>query len=234
MSLAAVARTLRDGLLQLLYPGVCWVCGRSLPPERARFCGPCRDALTLDPHATCPRCAATVGPFANTDGGCPACRDSSFAFDRVLRLGPYDGPLGEVIPRLKHAAGEGLAEVLGELWAEHAEARLREAGAEVIIPVPLHWWRRLPRGYNQSEALSRALAARLRLPCRPAWLRRVRATPQQTRQTPADRRTNVRGAFRAGRRADLHGKTALLVDDVMTSLALPEETIVFTAADLVA
>jgi ComF family protein len=118
---------------------------------------------------------------------------------------------------MKHAAGEGLAESLGLLWAEHAGQRLRSAGATVVIPVPLHWRRRWSRGYNQSEALARMLATRLALPCRPRWLRRIRNTPQQTQQTPSARSENVRGAFAARPGSPLAGQTVLLVDDVMTT-----------------
>jgi predicted amidophosphoribosyltransferase len=190
--------------------------------------------LTTDPYPTCPYCAGTVGPFANVDNGCTACRGERFVFERVVRLGNFDGLLRDVIYRLKHHAGEGLAEVLGRLWASHAEAKLRELGINLVIPVPLHWWRRLRRGYNQSEPLARSLASRLGVPSRPGLLRRIRATPPQRGQTPTDRRQNLAGAFRARPHAELSGKTVLLVDDVLTTVTLPEETIVFTAADLAA
>jgi ComF family protein len=172
--------------------------------------------LTVDPHPQCPRCAGNVGPYAELADGCHHCRGTSFPFDRVVRLGPYDGRLREVVLRMKHATGEGLAEVVGELWAECANARLRELAAEVVVPVPLHWWRRWRRGYNQSEALARPIAARLGLPCRPSCVRRVRYTPEQTSQTPAGRVENVRGAFRACGSAVV-GRTVLLVDDVLTT-----------------
>jgi ComF family protein len=118
---------------------------------------------------------------------------------------------------MKNRNGETLAELIGELCAEYAEARLRKFAADVVIPVPLHWWRRWNRGYNQSEALAIMLALRLKLPCRPGWLRRIRHTPEQTSQTPSERRENVRGAFRAGSWASLRGKRVLLVDDVLTT-----------------
>ena len=206
-------RELTRGLLHLLYPGLCAACGASLPPGQSGFCAPCRTVLTTDPYLTCPRCAGTVGPFVPLDAGCTACRDCRFAFDGVIRLGPYDGLLREVILRLKHASGEGLAEALGALWAEHAEPGLRALAAEVVVPVPLHWRRRWSRGYNQSEVLAQALAARLGLPCRPGWLRRLRHTPMQTRQAPGARRANVHGAFRSRPGPLLTGKTVLLVDD---------------------
>jgi ComF family protein len=181
------------------------------------FCAACRVTLTTDPFETCPRCAGTVGPFAHCEDGCSRCRNVPYEFERAVRLGPYDGLLREMILRLKHPTGQMLADLLGDLWAEQAGPKLRALGAEVVIPVPLHWWRRFARGYNQSEALARALAHHLSLPCRSGWLRRVRNTPQQTRQTPAGRRENVKNAFRARPRAALRGKTVLLVDDVLTT-----------------
>jgi ComF family protein len=125
--------------------------------------------------------------------------------------------LREVILRLKYSSGEELAELLGDLWAENAASRLRELTADTVIPVPLHWWRHWRRGYNQSEALARALARELGLPCRPGWLRRIRNTPKQTNQTPSDRLVNVKGAFKTSVTAAVKGKTILLVDDVLTT-----------------
>jgi ComF family protein len=214
-----VLQDLGRGLLQLLYPGQCGACGTPLPPELSHFCPPCRAALSTDPFATCPRCAATVGPFAlaTLEDGCTHCWVSSFHFEHAIRLGPYDGLLRDVILRMKHLRGEYLAETLGQLWAELAAPRLREARADVVIPIPLHWWRQWRRGYNQSAALAHALAEGLRLPCRPGWLRRTRNTPAQTQQVRSARHDNVRGAFHARPRPVLKGKTVLLVDDVMTT-----------------
>jgi ComF family protein len=214
--LARGGRELGQGLLQLLYPGCCLSCGQPLAATCPHFCDTCRAALLTDPHRSCPRCAASVGPYALLDGGCADCRGRPLPFDAALRLGPYERLLCELVPRLKSHAGEGLAEVLGELWAAHAAARSHAAQAEVIVPVPLHWLRRLRRGYNQSAAIAGGMARVLGLPCRP-WLRRVRNTPKQVGRSFAARQENVRGAFRARRRAPVAGRSVLLVDDVMTT-----------------
>jgi len=221
--LGGLGRELSQGLLALVYPGVCWACGGSLPPDTRHFCGTCRARLTSDPHPTCPRCSSSVGPHANLDGGCLACRNDKFHFDGVRRLGPYEGLLRELILRMKQASGEQLAEALGGLWAESAGPKLREFGAEVIVPVPLHWRRRWQRGFNQSAVLAEALASHLRLPCQSRWLQRVRPTPCQSQQTAAARRQNLRDVFQAARRSALHGGTVLLVDDVLTSGATASE-----------
>src|SRR5438105_15952474 len=144
-ALARAGRLLNRGLLELLYPGACWACAQPLPPGHVHFCAACHAALTADPLPTCPRCASTVGPFVNLRDGCTQCRDTPFAFERAHRLGPYDGLLRDLVLRLKRQSGDGLAEVLGELWADQAGSALRATGADVVIPVPLHWWRRLTR-----------------------------------------------------------------------------------------
>lgn len=222
--LTFLGRDLLIGARHLIYPGCCLLCGQPLPAEQVHFCPLCRQALFADTESTCPRCAGPVGPYAVLDGRCNACRKESFAFERVLRLGRYEGLLREVILRLKNQTGEGLAELLGECWAKEAAARFAALPFDVIVPVPLHWRRRWQRGYNQSAALSRGLAASLGVPYQPSWLRRVRHTPRQTsRPTPAERKANVRGAFRARPETALRGRAVLLVDDVMTTGATAGE-----------
>jgi ComF family protein len=215
------------GLVDLVYPPRCLLCGR--PPRlRERFCEACAAELFHDPHPSCPRCAARVGPHAVRDGTCAACRQNPVPFSAAVRLGlylPHDDtssgarPLGEAIRRLKYAQNEGLAEVLGECLAERQLTLLSALGADVIVPVPLHWRRRLSRGYNQSAAIAHGLGARLRLPCRYLWLWRVRNTPSQRTLTASQRWDNVRGAFRVRPRLRLASRHVLLVDDVMTTTA---------------
>ena len=219
-SCAETGRQLGRGILHLIYPACCHFCGRSLTAD-GPFCDSCRDGLFTDPFAACPRCAATVGPFAVLDGRCSHCREEAFSFDAALRLGSYDGLLREAVLRMKHHAGEGMAELFGEEWAEQARSAFHTLGVDALVPVPLHWRRRWRRGYNQSEAVAHGLAARLRLPCQPSWLRRTRATPMQPSLTLAERRENVRGAFAAT--LSLRGRTLLLVDDVMTTGATASE-----------
>jgi ComF family protein len=221
--LNTVGREAAAGLVQLLYPGCCHLCGTALAPHVDSFCQPCRDKLSTDPLPACPRCAGTIGPHAAISNGCVNCRNESFAFESAVRLGPYDGVLRDTVIRLKHHAGAGLAELVGELWAKRDGDRFRSLAVEAVVPIPLHWLRRWRRGYNQSAALGRGLARRLQIPFHPSWLRRLRNTPDQTTQSPTGRRENVRGAFAATRRANLKGRAVLLVDDVMTTGATAHE-----------
>jgi ComF family protein len=212
----------RDGLLDLVLPAHCLTCGRPLAAQEHSLCGPCQQGLFHDPLPACPRCAATVGPYGTPDGRCPNCRNESLPFEAALRLGVYDGQLRQVVLRLKDHRGEGLAELLGERFGESHRERFRTLAPEAIVPVPLHLWRWLARGYNQSAAVARGLARRLAIPCQPGWLRRIRHTPRQQGQSMAARRQNVRGAF-VSRRGVVAGRRVLLVDDVMTTGATAAE-----------
>jgi ComF family protein len=118
---------------------------------------------------------------------------------------------------MKAHDGEGLAEMMGRVFAEARRPTLAEVSPAVIVPVPLHWRRRWKRGYNQSAALGRGLAVGLGVAFDPRLLRRVRYTPQQIQPTRAARRENVREAFRTRAGTSLGGRTVLLVDDVMTT-----------------
>ena len=91
------------------------------------------------------------------------------------------------------------------------------ADITAVVPVPLHWTRRLWRGYNQSETMGRAVASRLKLSFHTGWLWRKLQTPLQASVTPTQRRKNLREAMRARLPATMKGKRVLLVDDVMTT-----------------
>jgi ComF family protein len=105
----------------------------------------------------------------------------------------------------RHLAAS-LAEALGD----------RLTGCDRVVPVPLHWRRRLARGYNQAERIARPLAAHLGLPYIPALARR-RATPPQSLLGRDQRLANLRRAFRIPRPERVRGFHILLVDDVATT-----------------
>ncbi len=112
---------------------------------------------------------------------------------------------------LKYDGRRSLARPLASLMRERGVDMLD--GAAAVVPVPLHQWRRLARGFNQADDLARHLG-----PPVVAGLRRVRATPTQTGLTGGARRRNVRRAFAATRAAArLRGQAVVLVDDVSTT-----------------
>jgi ComF family protein len=206
----------RRALDALVFPWECALCGA--PGEASPFCEGCRDELLDASGVPCERCAMPVGPWADRTGGCSECRGKSLGFDGVIALGPYAGPIRHLCLRLKAERNAWLAPWLAAVLAESRAEALRSCvpGDSWVVPIPLHWRRRLRRGYNQSEALALGLSKRLALRmARP--LRRVRATPPLARSGRSERARVMRDAFRAKDSPSLQGRVILLVDDILTT-----------------
>lgn len=192
------------------YKAICAACRRPHSgPERA-LCRPCRALVPGILPPQCPRCGR---PLLRARPVCAGCFAQPPVYTRGFPAGVYAGALQEWLNALKFGGRVELAEPLGALLA----ARTGRLSVDAIVPVPLSPSRLAERGYNQSLLLAQAVADRLRAPCRPDWLERARTTMPQTRLTPAERRQNVRGAFRAPHPARLGGRSIGLVDDVLTT-----------------
>lgn len=214
---------LASTVLDLVYPPGCTLCGEDIEgPWTARLCSACREALAPPRAQLCRRCAATVGPYQDTTRGCLKCRGRSFRFDGVVRLGVYSDRLREACLLIKQRRYSPLAAALAELLWSEEHARLEAVCPDVVVPIPLHWMRRVGRGLNPTEALARTLARRLQRPCSCRMLKRQHNTLPQASLAPSRRWENVRGAFRVRRRS-LKGLSLLLVDDVLTTGATASE-----------
>ena len=86
------------------------------------------------------------------------------------------------------------------------------AGADAVIPVPLHASRERSRGFNQARALARYLG----LPVLDALVR-TRKTWSQADLPKAKRDANVRGAFAVRPGVEVEGLVLVLIDDVSTT-----------------
>lgn len=208
---------LLDRLMHALLPASCLGCGRPLPAAGAPLglCAVCRASLVPVPRKACASCLRPLAAHALPAGyRCGACRQSPPAFDRLVALWSYRPPLDAVVRGLKF----GRLDYLGRHLAAALAAELAPglAGCDQVVPVPLHWRRRLARGYNQAERIARPLAGRLGLPCVQALARR-RATPPQSLLGREERLANLRKAFRVPRPDRVRGLHVLLVDDVATT-----------------
>lgn len=196
----------------LLFASPCVICGAGEAP----ICAGCRGEIAEASGVQCPRCALGVGPWEVAVDGCSWCRKKRLGFDEAVALGPYQGPIREICLRMKSVHGAWLARWVCDVLIEARGERLSEPGPAAVVPVPLHWSRRLLRGYNQSHALASRLAERLGLPLVPG-LRRTVATPKLASKGRASRAGLMRGAFRVVKGSRIEGRTVLLIDDVLTT-----------------
>ncbi len=198
-------------------------------------CPACRGD-TAQAGTLCPDCWAETAFL--TGRGCRACgrevpglaiRDTSFLCDTFQKYPPawgrgaavfaYQGAGRRLILGLKHGDRLDTVPMLAGWMLRAGRALVDEA--ELILPVPMHWTRRLRRRFNQSAELARALADAADTPAHfaPRLLRRVRRTGSQDGRDRAARAENIAGAFALcrGGAGRLAGNRVLLIDDVLTT-----------------
>ena len=124
---------------------------------------------------------------------------------------------------MKRPAHDALSVAIGRLLAQRRGECLVGVQADLVVPIPMYWGRRLGRGKNSPEALANCLAKSLKVPMRAAILVRRRNTLPQASLTPSRRFQNVRGAFQVRRPDAVTGARVLLVDDVLTTGATCSE-----------
>jgi len=141
------------------------------------------------------------------------CRLGLQGFDAVYSFGSYEGTLRKLVHLFKYTGVRPLARPFGELLAR---ALPRDQRFDLIVPMPLHWFKRWQRGFNQADLLAQEIGRKWQVPVRNV-VRRRKATSSQAGLSNAKRRANVQGAFRVARGQALNGLRILLVDDVLTT-----------------
>jgi predicted amidophosphoribosyltransferase len=175
---------------QLLLPAECLVCHGLLASARADqlVCPVCRLRWRAVRPPWCERCGQPEPHF----GPCRLCRDWPAALGAVRSGVWLDGGARTAIHALKYGA---LPRIATDLAAALVRLVPRPAAGAELVPIPLGAARFRRRGYNQSEALARALGHSWGLRVQSQLLVRTRDTPTQTALTPAARLANVAGAF---------------------------------------
>ena len=204
-------------LEQLLLPAECLLC-HALLAERdvSRIvCPVCRHRWRPVRPPWCERCGQPEPHF----GPCRLCADWPTSLTAVRSAVWLSDGAREAVHALKYG---GLPRIADDLTAAMAATLLPIDAASVLVPIPLAPQRLRQRGYNQSEALARALSRLWRLPVVDVLVR-SRETATQTALTPETRLANVAGAFAPGpktpgRRPGVsRDTTCILVDDVFTT-----------------
>jgi ComF family protein len=167
-------------------------------------------------HAYCARCGESAGPGEAREDGCSRCAGKRLPWARVTRLDAWGEPVQSFVAAMKYRGHFAFAPWLGGLLAQ---ALALDASKDAVVAhVPMHWTRRVARGYDQADLLADAVAAASGFP-RVRPLARARRAPRQAAQTLAGRERNARGAFRLSRlaRRQVQGRHVVLVDDVKTT-----------------
>lgn len=193
----------------LFYAPRCPVCGEPLGEGMRTFCTRCRAEAPLTGYWR-----MFDNPLVESFWGLlPVVHASALLF--------FAGNSGwrRVIHDFKYRGRWRLAREAGHWLGGELAAAPWYGDVDAVVPVPLHWIKRLRRGYNQSEYIAEGIAAELGCPVDRRSVVRRRNNPPQVERTTGERWSNVEELFAVRRPERLRGKHILLVDDVLTTRA---------------
>ena len=216
MQMAEVVRGGARLIADTLFPPRCPSCHGYVAAE-GNFCAACFSKLRMIEAPMCACCGIPFVIVAEADTRCPECLDVPPEFAAARAALVYDNISAPLVTALK----------FNDQWANlsrYVQLMLRAGkplleGADVLVPVPLHWRRLLRRKFNQSALLAYGLSRETGIICAPELLQRVIYTKPQMRMKREERLQNVKQAFAVPELMQemLRTKVVVLVDDVVTT-----------------
>ena len=196
-----------EGVMQMIMPPRCIVCGCALVSGERFFCTACRYRIPL------------TGFWLNDDNAMAEHVRQYIPVRHAAAMFYFveGSNWRSFVHKIKYNDKWAYARKAGYWFGAEIERGGLFGDVDVIIPVPLHWIKQMRRGYNQSEHLAAGLSGALRLPCDFRAVRRLRNNPSQTQQHQEQRWNNVEGIFAVRHPERLRGRHILLVDDVFTT-----------------
>lgn len=185
---------LLSSIIDIFYHPKCVACGRSAGSEY--ICKNCIDGIHM-------LCVDSYAPIR--------CE-----YSQLWALAAYEGPWMEVIHKFKYGRQRTAIRVIRKMLEKQVGFFYY---VDCIVPVPLHRWRYITRGYNQSAIVAKMISKIIDRPVfHRALVKRVN-TPPQVGMTLRERTANLKGVFSGPvfMAQSVEGKNVLLVDDVVTS-----------------
>lgn len=177
---------------------LCAACQTGLPRIDIA-CGVCGLPLTA-PDTICGDCLKQEKPYRQTI--CPLA---------------YRHPVDHLLREFKERRPLVAAHALLPPLLQQLEQRYSDSPwPEVLVPVPMHWSKRVRRGFNQAQVLSYLLTEHIGVPTQPL-LRRPQRARNQKGLSRKQRLTNLHRAFTC--ESDLAGVRVAIIDDVITTCA---------------
>lgn len=187
-------------------PRTCHLCGCSLRDTEHVFCVRCIETLPRSLYHLMPlnpmeRRFAGLVPFVRATG--------CFIYSR-------NSELAGAIHDMKYRGFPSVGRRLGEIVGSELHMSGFFDGADCVAGVPMHWWKKARRGYNQTDYIAEGVGESTGLPVVNV-LEAVRAHKTQTAMTLEQRLANLSGSFRVKDADALRGKGLVIVDDVCTT-----------------
>jgi len=197
------------GILDLIFPKTCLGCGK----PGGYICARCIAKVKI-PRPICPAC------FRPSIKGSthPACA-GLLGLDGLVCLWDYDGVIRKAIIALKFKFATQIAREISIYASRRVQQfRLLPFKDAVLIPIPLYWYKKNARGFNQAEEVGRVIARNLGWKFINRILTKTTSTASQTELKRQRRLENIKGTFAVSVDFPISNySTIVLFDDVWTT-----------------
>jgi len=162
---------------------------------------------------------------------CPACQQLLSKHKLVNPVFPYgysiyqyDGLVRKLIHLFKYKRKQKVAQIFIKTMADLSQSHLALEKFDLIIPIPISWFRYLKREFNQAQVLA-SLLSNLNIPLLSNALVRIKLTLPQSDLNRKERIKNIKGSFQVKEAwlKDIKDKKILLIDDLITTGATLNE-----------
>jgi ComF family protein len=202
------------GVLEFFLPRLCLFCGAAVGEAgQVAVCPECERRIEWVETPLCTCCGRVFESRDGADRLCGECQTDPPPFARARAAALYEGPAAQAITRFKFQRRMAYLPVM-QHWLRLPICMELVAGADLLVPVPLHPKRLKARGFNQALLLARAFPE---VPLGREAVVRTRHTVPQVGLNPKERKDNVKGAFAVPDPARVKGKNVLLIDDLFTT-----------------
>lgn len=178
------------------------------------ICGTCKKKLIYIKEPVCKKCGKMLENECMEL--CMDCSRKKHEFEQGKDVFAYSGGMKESLYRFKYSNRREYARFYANAAYTNYKEWILNKKIQMIVPIPLHKRRQHRRGYNQAELFARDLGERMGIPVCTDLLIREKNTAPQKELTEAERKNNLKKAFKiTGNIVQL--KNILLVDDIYTT-----------------
>lgn len=181
--------------INLIYPNVCGICDRL-----------CREDL-------CKKCEINLNSLVK----CKIDKYKDKSFRKHLYIFKYEGIIKERLIKFKFNEKSYIYKAFVNFIIKNEKICRFFKSYDIIIPVPIHYNRKINRGYNQSALIAKEIAKRLNIQYENKVLFKTVNNKPQSTKNKQERINNVKGVYYTKNEYRILNKKILLLDDIYTT-----------------
>lgn len=190
-------------LLWLIFPRRCAVCSKLIDSDKY-LCPDCSENIERI-NKICTVCASEKKQCI--------CKRRVFHFEGATAVFNHGDYSKQVVNNFKFRGNGEIAEFLSKEMTESVKENLKDINFDMVVPVPMHSFKKFIKGFNHSEKLARLIADGIGVQFDNP-LKKIKLGKPQHCSSYKERRENIKGMFSCEK---VTAKKILLVDDIRTT-----------------